>query len=343
MATVQVPFESGGAEVLVRDVCRALRDEGHQVDVVALPWSCTQIDQVMDQLTAFRILELEGGSRPPVDRLVAMKFPAYLIRHPRKVVWMMHQQRQAYELWRDPLGLSEVAGGRQIREVVRRSDHLALSEARRVLTISPTVSARLRDYCGIESEALSPPPYSAERFYCAEAEDYFLFPSRLSPWKRQGLAVEALARTRKPVRLRFAGFALDDPQWHALERQAEELGVMDRVEALGFVDDNALLSSYAHALAVLFPPQEEDYGYVTVEAMLASKAVITCEDSGGPLEWIEHGTHGWVAAPDAEGLALALDEAWTDRNETRRRGEAGRRRYLASAASWPTIVERLLS
>ena len=40
------------------------------------------------------------------------------------------------------------------------------------------------------------------------------------------------------------------------------------------------------ALGVIFPPLDEDYGYVTLEAMLAAKPVITCTDSGGPLEFV---------------------------------------------------------
>ncbi len=48
-----------------------------------------------------------------------------------------------------------------------------------------------------------------------------------------------------------------------------------------------------------FPPLQEDYGFVTVEAFASRKAVVTCPDSGGPAELVDDGESGFVCEPDA--------------------------------------------
>ena len=187
------------------------------------------------------------------------------------------------------------------------------------------------------------PPPAAERFYAGEAQDYFLFPSRLQHLKRQALVLSALAHTRHEVRLRFAGSA-DHPAYaEELRRLALQLGVQRRVEWLGLVSEEAKRALYAQALGVVFPPLDEDYGYVTLEAMLAAKPVITCTDSGGPLEFIRHGATGLVAEPTPEALAAAMDRLWEARPQARAMGEAGRARYESLGISWPTVVGRLLT
>ena len=342
IATVQTPFATGGAEVLVEDLRRALVVFGHEVDVVALPWGWTSTDSIMDHLTAFRLLDLTHSAGKPIDRLVAMKFPAYLIPHPSKVVWLMHQQRQAYELWDDQLGLSQVAGGQQIRDLIHQTDRLGLQEAEKIFTISETVTRRLKSSLSIASTPLPPPPRNAEKLYSAEAEDYLFFPSRLSPWKRQRLVLQALAKTQEKVQIRFAGFRDDSPELKALAQQAIELGIDHRVQWLGLLPEQDYLACFARSLAVLFPPYDEDYGYITVEAMLASKPVITCTDSGGPLEWVLHDATGWVTEPRPESLAAVFDQIWRDREKARQLGINGRDRWHRLSVSWHEIADRLL-
>jgi glycosyltransferase involved in cell wall biosynthesis len=94
---------------------------------------------------------------------------------------------------------------------------------------------------------------------------------------------------------------------------------------------------------VVFPPLDEDYGYVTLEAMLSSKAVVTCKDSGGPLEFVEDELSGLVADGDAAAMADALDRLWADRALARRLGEAARARYDAMGLGWERVVECLLA
>jgi glycosyltransferase involved in cell wall biosynthesis len=344
IATVQVPFVRGGAEVHAEGLREALRAQGHEVEIVTMPFKWHPPERILDHMLMCRLLDLTECSGRVVDRVIGLKFPAYLIPHPQKILWILHQHKAAYELWDHPLNdLDQFPNGSKIRRAIHQADRQFIPEAKKIFTNSATVSERLKKYCDIESVPLYHPPQHAERFYSAEAEDYLFFPSRLAPDKRQSLVLQAMVHTCHPVRLRFAGTA--DAPYYAdeLKLLASKLNLEHRVEWLGHVTEEGKFRHYAHARGVVFPPLDEDYGYVTLEAMLASKPVITCEDSGGPLEFIRHEETGLIAKPTPEGLASAMDKLWSDREQAKKLGESGRAHYLALHISWSEVVKRLLS
>ena len=344
VVTVQVPFVRGGAEILAEGLREALWAAGHAAEIVAIPFKWYPPERIMEHMLACRWLDLTESTGVPVDRVIGLKFPAYLIPHPNKVLWILHQHRTAYDLWDHPLGdLDHYPNGAQIRDVIREADQRLIPEAKAIFTISANVSQRLKQYCGIDSIPLYHPPQHAEQFYCAAPEDYLLFPSRLTPLKRQALVLEALARTRQAVRVRFIGVA-DTPLYaEELRSLALKLKVERRVEWKGHVTEDEKRRHYAHALGVVFPPSDEDYGYVTLEAMLASKPVITCTDSGGPLEFVRAGKTGLIAKPTPQALANAMDRLWQDRGQAQVWGEAGRAYYQSLGISWPKAVQSLLA
>jgi glycosyltransferase involved in cell wall biosynthesis len=343
VATVQVPFVRGGAEILAEGLVGALRHAGHEAEVVAIPFKWYPPERILDHMLACRLLDLDESCGTCVDRVIGLKFPAYLIPHPNKVVWALHQHRGAYDLWSHP-SLSDLIhfpNGVQIRDAIHQADRHLLRQSKAVYTISANVSRRLKDFCGIDGEPLYHPPQQAEHFYCARAEDYLFFPSRITRIKRQSLIVESLACTRRPVRVRFAG-TFEEPGFEgALKALAQKLKVDRRVEWLGSITDDEKLRQYAHCLGVIYPPVDEDYGYVTLEAMLASKPLLTCTDSGGPLEFVRNGETGLVAEPNPESVAAALDQLWEDRDRSRRWGQAARAEYERRNIHWTTVVRRL--
>jgi len=344
ITTVQVPFVRGGAEILAEGLRNALHSAGHEAEIVAIPFKWYPPERIPDQMLACRLLDITESTGMAVDRVIGLKFPAYLIPHPNKVLWILHQHRTAYDLWDHTLGdLIRFPNGAQVRDAIREADARLIPEAKQIFTISRNVSQRLKDYCGIDSTPLYNPPQHAEHFYCAAAEDYFFFPSRLTPPKRQALVLEALAETRRPVRIRFAGPVEHPSHAEALKAQAQKLKVHSRVEWLGSVAEEEKRRQYAYALGIIFPPVNEDYGYVTLEAMLSSKPMITCIDSGGPLEFVRAGETGLVVEPDPEALAAAMDEFWENRAQAKAMGEAGRAHYDSQKIFWPKVVERLLS
>jgi hypothetical protein len=186
IATVQVPFVRGGAEILAEGLLSALRAQGHDANIVAVPFKWYPPERVLEHMLACRLLDITESCGAPIDLVIGLKFPAYLLPHPNKVLWLVHQFRTAYDLWDHALGdLNRFATGAQVREAVRMVDQRLIPEAKGVFTISKNVSRRLWRYCGIESVPLYHPPAHPERFYTAAAEDYFFFPSRLAPLKRQ--------------------------------------------------------------------------------------------------------------------------------------------------------------
>jgi glycosyltransferase involved in cell wall biosynthesis len=344
IATAQVPFIRGGAEILAEGLLHALRSQRHAAEIVAIPFKWYPPERILEQVLACRLLDLSESGGAPIDRVIGLKFPAYLIPHPHKVLWLLHQFRTAYDLWDHPFGdLDRYPNGPQVREAIQRIDQNLIPEAKAVFTISRNVSSRLWHYCGIDSVPLYHPPASAELFYGGPVEDYFFYPSRLASLKRQALVLQALAATRRPVRVRFAGLADEAHYGETLEMLARQLNVEHRVEWLGQVTEEEKRALYAHALGVIFPPVDEDYGYVTLEAMLAAKPLITCTDSGAPLEFVQHDVTGLIAKPSPQDIAMAMDRLWDDRSWAWAMGEAGKKRYDNLNISWVAVAERLVA
>lgn len=344
IATVQAPFIRGGAEAHAEGLRTVLVAAGHEAEIVAIPVRWHPPETLVDQMLACRLLDLSALNGYPADRVIGLRFPAYLVRHPNKVLWVLHQYRAAYDLW--DRGLGELIGspdGPEVRAAVHAADRRLIPEARAVFANSRTVAERLHRYSGIDAPPLyHPPPHAGDFYHAAEAlEPYLLFPSRLTSTKRQALVLQALARTRADVRVWFAGQP-DDPN-HAAEllALANELGVERRAVWLGAVTELEKRRLYAGARGVVFPPLDEDYGYVTLEAMLAGKPVVTCTDSGGPLEFVTDGRTGRVVEPTPDALAAALDDVWADPDRATQWGAAGRARYDALEIGWDSVVRRL--
>ncbi|MEA2175900.1 MAG: hypothetical protein QOD00_3492 [Blastocatellia bacterium] len=344
IATTHVPFISGGAEAHAANLRDALREAGHEAEIIAVPFKWYPPEKILDHMLACRLLDLTEVAGTPVDLLIGLKFPAYLIPHPNKVLWILHQFRTAYELWDHPLGdLIYAPDGQEVRDAIHRADRNLIPQARAVYANSGNVARRLKEYCEIDSSPLYHPPPHAEKFYAGEAGDYLFFPSRLCLPKRQSLVLEALAHTKQPVRVRFAGTP-DRPRYaEELKAQARKLKLGARVEWLGQVTEEEKREHYAHALGVVYPPVDEDYGYVTLEAMLASGPVITCTDSGGPLEFVRAGETGLIAEPTPQALARAMDQLWENRAQAKSWGEAGRALYEGMNISWSNVIRRLLA
>lgn len=345
IATAQVPFIRGGAEAHAEGLRDALRAEGHEAEIIQIPFKWYPPEKILDHMLACRLLDLTETAGTPVDLLIGLKFPAYLIAHPNKVLWILHQYRTAYDLWDHPLSdLIHWPNGAEIRDAIRQADRLSIPEAKAIFANSGNIARRLKDFCDIDATPLYHPPPHAEQFRCEAAQDYLFFPSRLTRLKRQSLVLEALARTREPVRVRFAGSAAEPASYaEELKAQARRLKVQERAEWLGEVTEEEKRSLYARALGVLYPPLDEDYGYVTLEAMLSSKPIITCADSGGPLEFVRDSMNGLVAEPDADSLSMAMDKLWTGREQAKSWGEQGRALYEQMGINWPNVVRKLLS
>ncbi len=344
IATTQVPFVRGGAEILADGLQSALERAGHHVEIVRFPFKWYPADAIPAQILAARLMDLSAFSGTTIDRVIGLKFPAYLIPHPNKVLWILHQHRAAYDFWDSGHSdLLSMPRGRSVRDFVRHADTVYIPEAAGVFTISGNVSQRLKRFNGIDSEPIYHPPANADAFVGGKFGDYLLFPSRIDSIKRQWLVIDALAECRLPVKVVFVGAADNLATMSELTAKTEKHGVCDRVQWAGSLSEEAKLQVYADATAVIYPPIDEDYGYVTLEAMLAQKPLITCADSGGPLEFVRDRITGLIAEPSAQSLARAMDALWDDRGLAKALGMAARQDYADRRISWGLVVEKLTS
>jgi len=332
----QVPFERGGTEIFADGLVQALREHGHDTELVTVPYKWYPGERVLTQAFLWRLLDLTEATGRPIDAVIATKFPSYAIRHPRKVVWLLHQFRQAWDLDRTELGqFSESAEDRALRRKVLELDRVTLGEARTIFTTSSIVAGRLRESTGLDAEVLAPPPAPLD-FHCTAYEDFILSVNRLDRAKRIDLLIEAAAAT-PDVRVVIAG---DGPDRERLEQLARVRGLDGRATFAGRVDDTELADLYARCRGVYYAPVDEDYGLVPYEAFLPEKPVITATDAGGPLDVVYDRQTGLVVAPTIEGVAAACTWLREHEDDARALGRAGR--DLARAVTWDACIERLL-
>lgn len=339
----QVPFCTGGAEILAGDLNEQLLRAGHSSEIVTLPFKWYPQQSLVNSILAAKLFDISSYNGKDVDRVIALKFPAWLIPHEHKSFWILHQHRTAYDLWDSEFSdLAAMPEGALVRDLIRREDYAAISASDKVYTISRTVSDRLSRYSRLDSGVLYPPPRHMGSLKHREYGDYFYFPSRITPVKRQELIVEAMAHVTEPVRVVFAGEA-DNPEYlHGLKQRAREVDSVGSIEWLGRVGDSEHLALYAGALMIVFTPLDEDYGYVTPEAMLCKKAVLTVNDAGGATEFITHEETGLVEEPDPAALGQAMSRIWQDRKLARRLGENAGEAIARVNFSWDNILESLL-
>jgi glycosyltransferase involved in cell wall biosynthesis len=344
ITTVQVPFIRGGAEIHAEGLRNALYEFGHEAEILAIPFKWYPPEKILDHMLACRLMDISEVAGTRVDLVIGLKFPAYFIPHPNKVLWILHQHRTAYELWDHPLSdLVHYPNGVEVKHAIQQADRNLIPEAKAIFANSRNVAQRLKKFCDIEATPLYHPPADAEEFYCSQPEDYLFFPSRLCVPKRQELVLEALAQTRNPVRVYFAGTS-DQPSYAIkLNSLGRKFRVHKRVEWLGAITDDEKRRHYAQAIGVVYPPMDEDYGYVTLEAMLASKPVITCVDSGGPLEFVLNERTGLITDPAPTALAAAMDLLWEKRDQAKAWGTAGRTHYETFGISWENVINKLLA
>jgi glycosyltransferase involved in cell wall biosynthesis len=334
----QVPLVRGGAEIHVRQLVERLRARGYEADLVSVPFKWYPKDEILAHAAAWRLLDLSESNGTPIDLVIATKFPSYFARHGRKVAWLIHQYRAAYELcgtvYSDFAHADLDAG---LRRQLIDLDTLMLGECRRVFTNARNTASRLEKFNGLRAEPLYHPPRLADRLAAGPAGDYILSVGRLETVKRHDLAIRALAQADGPPRLVVVG---EGTQEAHLRRLAEDLSVADRVRFEGAVSDERLIELYAGALAVIYAPFDEDYGYVTLEAFLARKPVVTARDSGGTLEFVEDGVNGFICDPDPAAVAAAFSRLHADRARARSLGDAGCDR--ARLVTWDGVIEKLV-
>jgi glycosyltransferase involved in cell wall biosynthesis len=339
ITSVQAPFIKGGAESHAVGLLNAIREAGHEVDIVTTPFRYEPPNEIIRSMKFWEEQDFTSFNGKEVDAVICLKFPTFYLRHPRKILWLLHQHRPVYDLW-DQMkrgGHRFSWSDRSLRRKISRLDNSYLSEISHRFTNSSNVSKRLMHYNGIEAKPLYHPPPLSPR--AGPHEPFVFCPSRVEFFKRQEMLLGAVHHLHSNVRLVFAG---GGSGLESLRKLTRDQGLENRVEWVGPISDAEMLDLYSRCLAVFFGPYDEDYGYVTLEAMQAAKPVITCTDSGGPLEFVRDEETGFVVEPKVELIAKAMDRLASDPELAQELGNAGLDRYKSLGLSWSNVVQTLL-
>lgn len=335
VANNAAPFVRGGAELLADRLVLELQRAGHEAELFRLPLGNSP-QQVLESIVAASLVDLTN-----VDRVIGLKFPAYLIPHPDMVIWLVHQFRQAYDP--PPVGWPRDPELDRVVDAVRTADRAAFAAAKRLYTISPMVADRLERANQIGAEVLMTPPHADQEYRCEKAEDYIVALGRISGGKRQQLAVEAMRFAKPGYRLVVAGAPEDERTLQELERTIQDAGIEDRVELIPrFISEREKIELISRCIGSVYLPIDEDsYGYVCYEAAMSRKPSITGTDSGGTLTLVDHGRTGLVVAPEPEALAAAFDELALHRDRARAMGDNALTLALELDLSWDRVIEEL--
>jgi len=344
---VKVPFTSGGQDVLVQTLKKELVKRGHRVDLLELPFSVFPKESFLEQAAIWRSYELEKFGGEKVDLVIATKFPSYYAHHPKKSLWLVHQHRPLYDLYGSRYSdISDDPRDEMLRRMLVDGDRRVIGESSYVSGISKNVVDRLNRYLGIAAEVLYPPLPQGDNYYRAEPQDYILSVGRLCSIKRVDLMIKALPFIHQFVKLKVVGVPDESGVLDYYQNEIAKHHLEDRVEFLGRVEDKELLRLYAESLAVYYAPHDEDYGYVTLEAMAAGKPVIAAKDSGGVLEFVEHEHTGLVLDPNSESIGLGINRLVEDKEFASELGLKGKKFVDSSGLAcqgWDSVIAGLLS
>lgn len=342
IAMVQVPFITGGAEIHAEMLRDELKKRGHQADIITIPFKWYPPEAIVNCMMMGRMMDLTEVNGEKIDRVIAMKFPAFYVKHDNKVLWLLHQHRQAYDLWGTQYGdLQNFPEGEKIREFIHSCDTEYIKEAKYVYTNAQNTANRLMKYNGIQGEALYHPPLNYEKMYCNEYGDYVFYASRIDPMKRQRLLVEAARYTKTDVKIIIAGSGSKQELGY-INNQIEEYHLEDKVKMVGFISEEEKINYYANCLGVYFGAYDEDYGYITLESFFSHKPIIVHKDAGGPLEFVVDGQNGYVLDEDAQRVAEKLDTWYSDRQLAKKMGENGYQSLEDKHINWDYVIDKLL-
>lgn len=374
LAPSPVPFGPGGAEAVWAGLYRHLLDETpHDVELVKVPVRERTLPEVMAAYRTMSELDLDH-----FDCVITGKYPAWMVQHPRHVVYLLHPLRGLY----DSYGLFGLP--RAVTSTDPDVQHLVATATGLTRATVPDLFARWEtalDRLGpdhpelafpgplarlmvraLDAAALAPDQisrYAAISWTVAGREGYFPGGVQVHvahpPSDLTGLHTE-------PGRFFFTAGRLDGPKRVDLlvegmrhydgrlplliagagpeDARLRALAAGDRrVRFLGRLRQAELVDHYARAVGVPFVPLDEDLGLITYEAMASGKPVLTTTDSGGPMEFVRPGATGVVVAPEPAAVGRGLTELERLAADP---GTADRARAAIRNQTWSHVAATLL-
>ncbi len=374
VAPSPVPFTIGGAEKLAWGLLNHLNQEtAHQAELIKIPSRELSFWDLIDSYRAFSQLDLSH-----FDLVISLKYPAWMISHPRHVLYLLHRLRGLYDTYppfptrcesNHPAVASLTAFLRSqtpsrahIPECFARLDRLRqaagvppelfqfpgplIREVLHFLDDCALALPSISKYAAISHNVARRPGYfppGAEVSVCYPPSDLTSLRSGNSEYFFTVSRLDNAKRVRLLVEAMLRAettVPLKIAGTGPDEASLRALAADDpRIEFLGFVNDADVVDLYANCLAALYVPYDEDYGLVTIEAMNSGKPVLTCTDSGGPNEFVDNGLTGFAVPPDPAALAERIAYLATHIAEARAMAPACRTKV--ACIRWDSVAETL--
>jgi len=337
----QVPFTRGGAEIHVESLVHEINKlDKIKAELVQLPFKWYPEKQMLNDIMAWRLLDLSESNGKKVDLVIASKFPTYAVKHEKKALWLIHQHRTLYDLENTEY---DCWGGEHetkvLRDKIRELDQKFFRECKCLFTNGRTTAQRMKKYNGFNGEPLFPPPNLADQIYPGEYGNNIIYIGRLEPNKRADLLVLAAGICKK-AKIAIIGKGRNEDH-ERLQKIIEKVGVSNRCELLGYLPDRDLLNRLSTARAVFYAPYDEDYGYVTIEAFLAQKPVISTNDSGEVRLFVGETGSGYLSDTNAGDIAENLYKIY-ELNAKQLKEMAMPGYELAKTITWDSVLDKLV-
>ena len=340
MAPRPIPFQSGGIERLAKGLSKAFGEHSdHSAEIVEQPVDERTFFRTAKAYNSFKALNLDH-----FDMIISLKYPAWMVNHRNHICYMTHRLRGVYDCFPGKvdairyikeLPRASRLGGVYMRKYIHKMDNKALNSNNITdfFCISETVRQRQEYFpAGIDPKVIYPP--TDLEGLRSEPGKYLFTVSRLDQPKRIDLIIGAFKRVKGDIELRIAGDG-------SMKDSLKKMAVSDhRIKFLGLLSDEDLVDQYASSIGVVFVPQQEDFGLITVEAMKSKKPVITCNDSGGPVELVENEKSGFVVEPDVDQVADAMQKLIDNKEYAAKLGEAAVEKVRT--ITWRNTVDQLL-
>jgi len=186
---------------------------------------------------------------------------------------------------------------RKILHKIRIWDVVSSNRVDNFIAISTLVQKRIRKYYRRESEIIFPPVDTLKYVLCEKKEDFYFTASRLVPYKKVKMIVEAFNKNGKPLKIAGSG-----EQYKEIKRIAK-----DNIEVLGYCSDEKMVKLIQKSKAFIYAAYE-DFGIVAVEAMACGTPVIAY-GKGGVVDTVKDGETGvYFEQQSIEALNGAIDK-----------------------------------
>ncbi len=256
-----------------------------------------------------------------------------------RVLWYCHTPlRDIYDLYEYRMSMRKphtkplyILGAAAVRAI----DQGVVKKIPYIIANSPNTKSRVSKYYQRNDAKVLGAGVDYKNFSNRDDQRYFFYPSRISPNKRQDYAIEAFkifSRKVKGYRLIICGPVSKDKLYYNYYRKIYESAKgLSKVEFLTKIPEKRQIELFSRCTAVLYPPMNEDYGIVPLEAMASGKPIIAVNE-GGPKQTILHNKTGMLVNSPEE-MAIAMERVARDGELAARLGKAGRKR-VEKEYSW---------